>query len=249
MRESGLPAMDQAGTEAPAFAGVKRWLPLILLVTAGVAAYFSGAHRYVSFHALAAHREWVLSQVAVLGFWAPLAFIALYAAVAALSIPGATAMTLTGGFLFGTVLGTLCNVTGATIGATLVFLVARSAFGEVLQRRAGPFLKKIEEGFRQDAVSYLLVLRLVPLFPFWLVNLVPAFFGMSLGAYMLCTFFGILPGAVVYTSVGGGLGEFLDRGEKPDLHLVFQPHILLPLIGLGLLALVPVAYKRWKQRS
>ncbi len=240
--------MDQAGSPAPDRAGVTRWLPLVLLVAAGIAAWLSGAHRYFSFHALEAHREWVLSQVAALGFWAPLAFILLYAAVAALSIPGATIMTLTGGFLFGTVLGTFYNVLGATIGATIVFLVARSAFGEVLQRRAGPFLKKVEEGFRQDAVSYLLVLRLVPLFPFWLVNLVPALFGMSLGAYVVCTFVGILPGAVVYTSVGGGLGEFLDRGEKPNLHLIFQPHILLPLIGLGLLALVPVAYKYWKKK-
>ena len=99
-----------------------------------------------------------------------------------------------------------------------------------------------------DGFSYLLALRLVPLFPFWLVNLVPALFGMSLGAYVICTFVGILPGAIVYTSVGGGLGEFLDRGEKPDLHLAFQPHILLPLLGLGLLALVPVAYKRWKRK-
>ena len=240
--------MDQAGNHAPDPAGIKRWLPLAVLVAAGIAAWLSGAHRYVSFHALEAHREWILAQVAALGFWAPLAFIALYATAAALSIPGATIMTLTGGFLFGTVLGTLFNVLGATLGATLVFLVARSAFGEVLHRRAGPFLKKVEEGFRQDAVSYLLVLRLVPLFPFWLVNLVPALFGMSLGAYVVCTFVGILPGAVVYTSVGGGLGEFLDRGEKPDLHLAFQPHILLPLIGLGLLALVPVAYKRWKRK-
>lgn len=241
--------MDQAGNPVSDRARIKRWLPLILLVVAGIAAWLSGVHRYVSFHALEAHREWLLAQVAALGIWAPVAFILLYAAMAALSLPGATIMTLTGGFLFGTVLGTLYNVLGATIGATLVFLVARSAFGEVLQQRAGPFLKKVEEGFRRDAVSYLLVLRLVPLFPFWLVNLVPALFGMSLGAYVACTFFGILPGAVVYTSVGGGLGEFLDRGEKPNLHLVFQPHILLPLIGLGLLALVPVAYKHWKKKS
>lgn len=240
--------MDQAGNPASSRPGLKRWVPLAVLVAAGIAAWLSGAHRYVSFHALENHREWLLAQVATLGFWAPVAFIALYAAVAALSIPGATIMTLTGGFLFGTVLGTLYNVLGATIGATLVFLVARSAFGEVLQQRAGPFLKKLEEGFREDAVSYLLVLRLVPLFPFWLVNLVPALFGMSLGAYVVCTFFGILPGAVVYTSVGGGLGEFLDRGEKPDLHLALQPHILLPLIGLGVLALVPVAYKHWKKK-
>ena len=240
--------MDQAGNPASSRPGLKRWVPLAVLVAAGIAAWLSGAHRYVSFHALENHREWLLAQVATLGFWAPVAFIALYAAVAALSIPGATIMTLTGGFLFGTVLGTLYNVLGATIGATLVFLVARSAFGEVLQQRAGPFLKKLEEGFREDAVSYLLVLRLVPLFPFWLVNLVPALFGMSLGAYVVCTFFGILPGAVVYTSVGGGLGEFLDRGEKPDLHLALPPHLLLPLIGLGVLALVPVAYKHWKKK-
>ena len=241
--------MDQVGNPVSDRAGIKRWLPLMVLVAACIAAWLSGAHRYVSFHALEAHREWLLTQVAALGVWAPVAFILLYACVAALSIPGATIMTLTGGFLFGTVLGTLYNVLGATIGATLVFLVARSAFGEMLQQRAGPFLKKVEEGFRQDAVSYLLVLRLVPLFPFWLVNLVPALFGMSLGTYVACTFVGILPGAVVYTSVGGGLGEFLDRGEKPNLHLVFQPHILLPLIGLGLLALVPVAYKHWKKKS
>jgi uncharacterized membrane protein YdjX (TVP38/TMEM64 family) len=240
--------MDQEAHAAPRRAALKRWLPLGVLAVAVAAAWLSGAYRYVSFHALEAHREWVLSQVAALGFWAPVAFILLYAAVAALSIPGATIMTLTGGFLFGTVLGSLYNVLGATIGATLVFLVARSAFGEVLQQRAGPFLKKVEAGFREDAVSYLLVLRLVPLFPFWLVNLVPALFGMSLGVYVACTFVGILPGAVVYTSVGSGLGEFLDRGEKPDLHLVYQPHILLPLIGLGLLALVPVVYKHWKKK-
>jgi len=141
--------MDQEGNPAPEPAGIKRWLPLAVLVAAGIAAWLSGAHRYVSFHALEAHREWILAQVAALGVWAPLAFIALYATVAALSIPGATIMTLSGGFLFGTVLGTLFNVLGATIGATLVFLVARSAFGEVLHRRAGPFLKKVEAGFRQ----------------------------------------------------------------------------------------------------
>src|SRR5690242_5216321 len=124
--------MDQAGHPAPRPAGLKRWLPLGLLVALGITAWLSGAHRYVSFHALEAHREWILSQVAAFGFWAPVAFMLLYAAVAALSIPGATIMTLTGGFLFGTVLGSLYNVLGATIGATLVFLVARSAFGEVL---------------------------------------------------------------------------------------------------------------------
>ncbi|HEV3176418.1 MAG TPA: TVP38/TMEM64 family protein [Stellaceae bacterium] len=248
MRESGLPAMNQAGTGAPASGGIKRWLPLGLLVVAAVAAWHWDARSYVNFNALVTHRELVLSKVTALGSWAPVAFIALYSAVAALSIPVAALLSMMGGFLFGTILGTLYSLLGATIGATLVFLLARTAYGDVLQRRAGPALKKVEAGLREDAVSYLLVLRLVPLFPFFVVNLVAALFGISLRAYILCSFFGMMPGALVYASIGGGLGEFLDRGEKPNFQAVLQPHILLPLLGLALLALVPVVYKRWKRK-
>ena len=240
--------MEQVERETARGAGVRRWLSLAALLLAAVAAYALGLHRYLTFHSLTEHREWLLAEVTRLGIAGPIAFIALYATVAALSIPGATVMTLTGGFLFGTVLGSLYNLLGATIGATLVFLIARSAFGGILQRRAGPFLKKVEADFRRDAVSYLLVLRLIPLFPFWLVNLVPALFGMSLGTYVVCSFFGMLPGALVYTSIGAGLGMILDRGETPDLGVIYDPRILLPLMGLALLALAPVLYKRWKRR-
>jgi uncharacterized membrane protein YdjX (TVP38/TMEM64 family) len=241
--------MDQAGTGSALAAGARRWLPLGLLLAAALGVYVSGVHRYLTIHALAAHRERLLAEVDALGPLAPGAFILCYAAVAALSIPGALFLTLTGGFLFGTLLGTLYNLIGATLGATAVFLIARTAFGEVLQRRAGPFLKKVEAGFREDAVSYLLVLRLVPLFPFWLVNLVPALFGIPLGAYVACTFFGMMPGALVYSSVGAGLGDLLDRGEKPNFRMIFEPHVLLPLLALGVLALLPVAYKRWKRTT
>lgn len=241
--------MEQAGTGSALAAGARRWAPLGLLLAVAIGAYVSGIHHYLTFHALAAHRERLLAEVNSLGALAPGAFIVCYAAVAALSIPGALVLTLTGGFLFGTLLGTLYNLIGATIGATVVFLIARSAFGEVLQRRAGPFLKKVETGFRENAVSYLLVLRLVPLFPFWLVNLVPALFGIPLGAYVVCTFFGMMPGALVYTSVGAGLGDLLDRGEQPNVRMIFEPHILLPLLALGLLAMLPVAYKRRKRAA
>jgi uncharacterized membrane protein YdjX (TVP38/TMEM64 family) len=240
--------MDQAGNHAPKSAGVRRWLPLVFLVAAVLAAYHWDARQYVNYNALLAHRELVLGKVAELGSWAPVVFIAIYAAVAALSIPVAALLSMTGGFLFGTILGALHSLLGATIGATLVFLLGRTAYGDVLQRRVGPALKKVEEGLREDAVSYLLVLRLVPIFPFFVVNLVAALFGMSLREYILCSFFGMMPGALVYASVGGGLGEFLDRGEKPDFQLVLQPHILVPLLGLALLALAPVAYKRWKRK-
>lgn len=240
--------MDQAGNPVPDRAGIKRWLPLILLVAAVLAAWHWDVRHYINFNALLAHRELVLGKVAVLGPLAPLAFIAIYAAVAALSVPAAALLSMLGGFLFGTVLGALYSLLGATIGATLVFLLARTAYGDVLQRRAGPALKKVEAGLREDAVSYLLVLRLVPLFPFFVVNLVAALFGMSLRAYVLCSFFGMMPGALVYASIGGGLGEFLDRGEKPDFQVILHPHILLPLLGLALLALLPVVYKHWKKK-
>jgi len=241
--------MEQIETESAHGTGPRRWLALAALVVAGVVAYALGLHRYLTFHSLAEHREWLIAEVGSLGIAGPLAFVAIYALVAGLSIPGAAVMTLTGGFLFGTVLGTLYNLLGATLGATMVFLIARSAFGGILERKAGPILKKVEADFRRDAVSYLLVLRLVPLFPFWLVNLVPAFFGMRLSTYVLCSFFGMLPGALVYTSVGAGLGMILDRGETPDLGIVYDPRILLPLLGLALLALAPVIYKRWKRRQ
>jgi len=239
--------MDKAETEAPQSGGVKRWLPLAVLVVAGVAAYIFRVDRYVNYHALVANREWLLGEVAALGAWAPIAFIAIYTAVAALSFPGALWLSLTGGFLFGTVLGGFYNLISATIGATFVFLVARTAYGEALRRRAGPALQKVEAGLRENATSYLLVLRLIPVFPFVLVNLVAALFGMSLRAYVVCSFFGMMPGALVYASLGAGLGSVLDRGEKPNLHIVFEPHVLLPLIGLSLLALAPVLYRYWKR--
>jgi len=241
--------MDQAGTGSATAAGARRWAPLGLLLVVAVGAYLLGVHRYLTFHTLADNRQRLLETVGSLGMLAPAVFMLCYAAVAALSIPGGLILTVTGGFLFGTVPGALYSLIGATAGATVLFLVARTAFGEILERRAGPFLKKVEAGFRADAVSYLLVLRLVPLFPFWLVNLVPALLGMRLGAYVACTFFGMVPAALVYSGVGAGLGDILDQGETPDMHVIFEPQILLPLLALGLLALLPIAYKRWKRAS
>jgi uncharacterized membrane protein YdjX (TVP38/TMEM64 family) len=163
----------------------------------------------------------------------------------ALSIPGGVVLTITGGFLFGTWLGGLCAVTGASLGAAGVFLAARAGLGGLTQR-AGPLLGKLEAGFRADAFNYLLVLRLIPLFPFWLVNLVPALAGVGLPTYLLATFIGIVPGTFVYASLGNGLGAVV---EQPDLGIVFQPSVLLPIVGLAVLALVPVWYKRRRRKQ
>jgi uncharacterized membrane protein YdjX (TVP38/TMEM64 family) len=130
------------------------------------------------------------------------------------------------------------------VGACIIFLAARTALRDVLRRRAGPFLQRMEQGFLKDAFHYLLVLRLVPLFPFWLVNLVPAFFGMSLRSYALATLIGIAPASIVFTSLGSGLGSLLDAGQTPDLGILFTPRLLLPILGLALLALTPVVYRR-----
>jgi uncharacterized membrane protein YdjX (TVP38/TMEM64 family) len=160
-------------------------------------------------------------------------------------VPGAAILTIAGGFLFGTWVGGLCAVIGATLGATAIFLAARAGLAG-LAHRAGRFVEKLEAGFRADAFNYLLVLRLVPIFPFWLINLVPALVGVRLPTYMLATFLGIVPGTFVYASLGNGLGSLV---EEPDLAIIFKPRLFLPIVGLALLALVPVGYKHWRGKK
>ncbi|MDX1655488.1 MAG: TVP38/TMEM64 family protein [Candidatus Competibacteraceae bacterium] len=227
---------------------LRRLLPLAVIVI-GLALFLAlGLDRYLSFATLSQYREELTQWVAAHRLLAVLAYIALYTVVIALSLPGGAVMTITGGFLFGIGFGTLWTVIGATLGATALFLAARTALGEPLRARAGPWLKRMEAGFRENAFNYLLVLRLIPIFPFWLVNLVPAFLGVPLSTYVLATGLGIIPGSFVYASVGNGLGAILERGETPDLGLIFNPEILIPLVGLALLALLPVAYRKLRNR-
>jgi len=224
----------------------KRLLPLLILATGLILFLALDLGRFISFDTLREHRESLTAWVAGHWPWAASIYLLCYIAVVAFSLPGGAVMTITGGFLFGIWAGTALTVVAATIGATLLFLAARTALGDALRARAGPALRRMEAGFQENALSYLLVLRLVPLFPFFLVNLVPAFLGVPLRTYVLGTFFGIIPGSFVYASVGNGLGAIFDRGETPDLGLIFNPEILTPLIGLAVLALLPVAYKKFK---
>jgi uncharacterized membrane protein YdjX (TVP38/TMEM64 family) len=167
----------------------------------------------------------------------------------AFSVPGGAVLTAASGFLFGTVAGAALAVVGATAGAVAVFLAARTALGDTLRRRTGPWLRRLEDGFRDNALSYLLVLRLMPLIPFWLVNLVPAFLGVPLRIFVLGTLVGIIPGTLIFASVGNGLGAVLDTGRQPDAGILFEPEILLPLIGLSVLALIPMVYRRLKGKK
>lgn len=227
---------------------ISRLLPLLLLALAVAAAYAAGLHRYFTFDTLEQNRNELLAFVDDHPLSAPLLFVLLYAVVVALSIPGGAIMTIAGGFLFGTWTGTLWVVIGATLGATLIFLIAKTSLGDWLAEKAGGAIRRMEEGFRENALSYLLVLRLIPIFPFWLVNIVPAFLGVGLGTYVLGTVIGIVPGSLVYASVGNGLGAVFDAGGTPDLGIVFKPEILLPLVGLAVLAMLPVVYRKFRGR-
>jgi uncharacterized membrane protein YdjX (TVP38/TMEM64 family) len=224
----------------------KRLLPLlVLLVGLGLFFVFDLGH-YLSWDALAEYQDWLQGRIAQYGLLANLIFIAIYAVSTAFSVPGGSFLTIVGGFLFGTVAAAVSVVFGATIGAVCLFLAARYAFYDVLHAKAGPALLKMEQGFKKNALSYLLFLRLVPLFPFWLVNLVPALLDVPLKIYVIATFIGIIPGTYIYAGLGNGVGEIIAAGETPDLSIIYNPEVLLPLLGLAVLALVPVFYKAWK---
>jgi uncharacterized membrane protein YdjX (TVP38/TMEM64 family) len=228
-------------------AAMKRYLPLACLVALIALAFAMGWHRMLTLDALRERRAMLVDFVAGRFMLAVLLYAGLYVAVVALSLPGGAIMTVAGGFLFGKWLGTPIVIVAATIGATVLFLVARSAFGDVLRARAGPFLRKMEDGFRANAFWYLLSLRLIPLFPFFAVNLVPALLGVPLATYVLATAIGIMPASFVFASFGAGLGEIFDRGEMVSLTSVLTPGIMIALVGFAVLALIPVALKHWRR--
>lgn len=228
---------------------IARFLPLVAIVAGMVAFFALGLDRFVSFDTLKDNREALLGLVAANPAASALGFVAVYAVVVALSLPGGALMTIAGGFLFGWFLGTLYVVVGATLGATAIFLAARTSIGDALRRKAGPWLGRLEAGFRSDAFNYLLFLRLVPAFPFFVVNLVPAFLGVPLRTYVLATAIGIVPGTFVFAFTGAGLGSVFDRGEAFSLSGVLTPEILIALVGLGCLALMPVAVRKIRARK
>lgn len=232
-------------TSAPRKPSLRRNLPLISILLAAVLGAFT-LSEFLSFETLRDNREALLAFRDQNYGLTVLVFVAVYVAMVAFSLPGATIGTLTGGFLFGTVFGSFFTVAAATVGATLIFLAARHGFGETLARKLeaskGP-VKKIKEGIDQNQWSMLFVIRLVPVVPFFVANLIPAFVQVPLHRFVVSTFLGIVPGSVVYTSVGAGLGELFERGETPDLGIIFEPHVLLPLLGLAALSLLPILVK------
>ncbi len=223
-----------------------RTIPLLVLAGGLVAFFVLGLDKYLTLDLLRDNRETLKSWVADNAALAVVAFIAAYVVVASFSLPLGTLLSVTGGFLFGSLFGTLWIVIGATVGSTLLFLVAKSALGEPLRRRFASQIGGMEEGFRANAFSYLLLLRLVPLFPFWLVNLAPAFLGVSPLTFAVTTLAGIIPGSFVFASIGNGLNALFEAGAHPDLSLiglVSRPDFYIPIVGLVTLSLIPIIYR------
>lgn len=224
-------------------------LPLLAILAVLLLALALGWHRHLSWAALAAAQADLQAHVDARPLASAVAYVVFYAAAVAVSIPGAVVITVTGGLLFGTIVGTALAVAGATLGAVLLFLAARSAAGPLLAARAAPLLGRIRPGLERDGFAYLLAARLIPVLPFWLINLAPALAGMRLAPFALATFLGIIPGTAVFASIGAGLGHVLEAGQTPDLGLILSPPVLLPFVALAALSLAPTLWRRWKSRA
>jgi uncharacterized membrane protein YdjX (TVP38/TMEM64 family) len=241
----------------------KRFGPMAVMASVMVLVFAMGWHRQVALENIVALRDRfhdVLTEHRALSV---VIYIAVYVCAAALSLPGGVILTAAGGLLFGWLLGAIAAVAGATIGATLVFLIARSALGETLTARAAPWVAKLRRGFKDDALSYLLFLRLVPAFPFWFVNIAPAVLGLPLRTYIIGTFFGIIPATFAFAAAGAGLDSVIMAAKSEHTKCVARHgadacqltihasalvtrELLLALVLLGCVALLPIALKRWR---
>ena len=238
-------AEDRASKSAT----LRRFAPLILIAAALTAFFAFDLDRYFSLDALRENRVALAAWVDAAPMRALVIFILLYAAAVAISFPGASILTVFGGFLFGLWPGVPAIVTAATLGALIIFLASRSALGDLLRKRAAGFVKQMEEGFRENELSYMFFLRLAPIFPFWGVNIGAGLLGVSVRNFIIGTFFGIIPGSFVYASIGNAAGAAFDAGEDVTLTgILTKPETLLPMVGLAILALIPVVLKRFSTK-
>ncbi len=258
-----------AADTAPEAACRRRWLPLAILAALACVAFAVGWHEFLTLKAVGLNYELLRQFIAAHLHIAVALYFAAYVAVVALSLPCALALTLAGGLLFGWKIATPATVAGATAGATIVFVVARSSLGAVMASRVGPWLTRLRDGFAENALSYLLFLRLVPAFPFVVVNLAAAVLGVPLRTYVLGTFLGIIPGTTAIAVAGAGLGSVIKAQNRSyhaclakmpanpdvacpytiDTSALMTRELIAALVLLGIVALIPVALKMWRARD
>lgn len=225
----------------------KRFIPLLIILILMAIGYFSGFYKALNFDTLKYHHNELTEYVNNNPISTPFIYMGTYMAVTALSIPGGLLLSLLGGFLFPQPWCTIYVLIGATTGATILFLAARTAIGNFLRKKAGPRLAKMEKGFNKNAASYLLFLRFVPIFPFWLVNIAPAFFNVRLKTYIWTTLVGITPGAFVFTQAGRGLGAIFETADEFSVNAILNPQLKIALICLGIFALLPIIIKKLRK--
>ncbi|WP_206378179.1 TVP38/TMEM64 family protein [Sneathiella limimaris] len=243
---------------------IRKYLPLAVIVGLFASFFIFGLDRYLSFTFISENRDMLLQMVSDHYTLAIFLYFAFYVVAVAASLPGGLLLTISGGFLFGWVVAGFVTVVAATIGATILFIIARTSLGTTLRSKAGPWLGKLEAGFQENALNYLLFLRLVPAFPFWLINIAPAFLGVSLGTYVVGTFVGIIPGTFVFAFLGTGLDSIILEQQESyqacvqsgqtgcayefEVSSLVTPEIILSLIALSVISLLPIIIKRFKKK-
>jgi uncharacterized membrane protein YdjX (TVP38/TMEM64 family) len=254
-----------APNTSPALAVLRQYGLPALVIAVMALVLLQGWHHQLTLENVVTQRDRFQQFLAAHGTASVLAYVAIYALLVALSLPCGLVMSTAGGLLFGWLLGALAAIAGATLGAITVFLMARTAVGDSLKQRAGPWLAKLSEGFRKDALSYMLFLRLVPAFPFWFVNIAPAVLGVPLRTFIVGTVVGIIPATFAFASAGAGLDSVILAAKSehaacvaikgPDacplkLHVssLLTKELIGALVLIGLVALIPVILKQWKRR-
>jgi len=226
---------------------MQRVLPLAIVFIALGAFFALGGPEYVNLDYLKDKRGDLTEYVQNNFLIAFVGFIAAYITLVSISVPGSGLLSIFGGFLFGTFTGAFGIVIGATIGACIIFLIVRNAIGENLAEKMGPYMKKFEDGLTKNELSYLFILRLVPIFPFFVVNVVPALFKVKFRNYAMTTFLGIIPASLVFASIGDGASAIFEQGGELNLSGVMtEPRVLFPVIGLVVLAMIPIVYNKFK---
>ncbi len=225
-----------------------RFAPIILIVAGLGFGYAKGWHEFLSLDYLVDSRDMLKQMVADRYLQAVFGFIAVYAVATAFSFPAASILTIFAGFLFGWLIGGIAAIIGATIGATAIFVAARTAFGDFLKEKVGGKVAKLAKGFEKDAFSYLFVLRLAPIFPFFVMNIAPALFNVSLRVYIAATFLGIIPGGLAYAYLGEGLDSVIvsaaEAGREVTIKDIVTKQIVIAFAVLALVAAIPTVVKK-----
>lgn len=235
---------------------VKRYLPVALIAGLFVLAWALGWFDRLSLSGIIQNREALEAHVAENLVQSLIIYFAIYVLLVAISFPGASLLTIAAGLMFGGITGAIITVFAATAGACLIFLAARTSFGDFMKDRAGPFVSRMVEGFREDAFFYLLTIRFAPVFPFWVVNIVPALLNMKLLPYAAATFLGIIPGTFAYAYIGAGLGSVIAAQEEAnpgcaaagncqiDPSSLLTTEIIVAMAALGIISILPVVWRK-----